>query len=500
MQSLALSFLLCSSLFTQKMAFPELDFQAGTLGGWEGDGFAISKTDGSKVRPSFWVSSRDYMGKGRKAMLHRAFVVPAKAGVIRFNAYAVRGPGCTPDDRLNVVLLAAGKRVIPKLVRTASGSWQSAASLLPLKDADPQEYIWRVGDYAGQSLRIVLVDEDDRPGCYVSCSGFQIIAGDEFEIRDFSHFMVRLSQQHHLAPMMRYDSPHFLALSNAEESFTEARLGNCELLYTVFGDHFRRKGFTLRQPGTRFMVAMFDTQAGLNAYLGRKASPLLVGMYHTLSNRLVLYDYGQNEVLLSKKQQAERQARQITSLLDRQRSLETVQRRADDLRTGANVMTVMHEVAHQLSFNCGMLNREGDVPFWLAEGLACYCEATDDGSWQGIGAPDPQRLRMLATVLANKGQLIALTDLITRDDWLPSARDNQTTLLAYAQSWALFRMLMEQQPQNLRTYLKLIYPRQISDRRMADFQQAFGRDLVPLRRRYDEYIRGMTNQQGQLGR
>ena len=73
-------------------------------------------------------------------------------------------------------------------------------------------------------------------------------------------------------------------------------------------------------------------------------------------------------------------------------------------------------------------------------------------------------------------------------------------MLAYAQSWALFRMLMEDQPQNLRTYLKLIYPRQITDRRMADFQQAFGHDLFQLRRRYDEYVQAMIQQQGQLRR
>src|SRR5262249_44019053 len=129
---------------------------------------------------------------------------------------------------------------------------------------------------------------------------------------------------------------------------------------------------TLREPQAKLMVAMFDSQAGFNAYLGRKESPLIIGMYHTLSNRFVVYDYGQNELHLLMKSQAERLAQQINSHLDRQRFVGAVQRQAHDSRTGANISTVMHEVAHQLSFNCGMLNREGDVPFWLAEGLACY--------------------------------------------------------------------------------------------------------------------------------
>jgi hypothetical protein len=157
----------------------------------------------------------------------------------------------------------------------------------------------------------------------------------------------------------------------------------------------------------------------------------------------------------------------------------------------------MHEVAHQLSFNCGMLNRDGDVPFWLAEGLACYCEATNNGSWQGIGEPSPLRCTALRTVLSSNGPLIELTQLITRDDWMLSTRDKQTTLLAYAQSWALFRMLMEEQPDNVRAYLQRIYPRRIRDRRLADFEQSFGHDLIQLKRRYEQYLRAIIYQQAQ---
>jgi hypothetical protein len=340
-------------------------------------------------------------------------------------------------------------------------------------------------------LRLALIDEDDRPGCHVTCSGFEIIAADEFERRDFSEFMLRLAEKHQLGPMMRYESPHFLALGNAEESFSEMRLGNCELLYALFWDHFGRKGFTLRRPQTKLMVALFDSQAGFNAYLGRKESSLIIGMYHPVSNRFVVYDYGQNELHLSMRSQAERQARQIDSHLDRQRFIGTVQRQAHDFRTGTNISTVMHEVAHQLSFNCGMLDRHGDVPFWVSEGLACYCEATENGSWQGIGAPNPRRIATLSGVLSKKGQLLDLRELISRDDWMPSRRDDQTALLAYAQSWALFRMFMEEQPQSVSAYLKAIYPRRNSDCRLKDFHQVFGNDLLGLQRRHQEYILGM---------
>src|SRR5262249_5152126 len=243
--------------------------------------------------------------------------------------------------------------------------------------------------------------------------------------------------------------------------------------YRVFQDYFRRKGFSLREPQAKLMVAMFDSPAGFNAYLGRNESSVVIGMYHPSTNRLVVYDYGQNVLHQSYKIQAEQQAKQIPWYLDRQRSLETAQRRANDYRSDINITLIVHEVTHHLAFNCGMLNREGDVPFWLAEGMACYCEATENGSWQGIGEMNPQRANFLATLLANKGRLIPLTELLTRDDWMPSVRDSQTTLLVYAQSWALFRMLMEEQPQGMKAYLKTVYARQIRDRRLADFEQAF---------------------------
>jgi hypothetical protein len=483
MHGLALPILLCSWLATQPATLPQLDFHAGSLAGWEGQGFAAFKPAGSQSQ-GCWVSSQ--ARTGRKALLHRAFLVPPKAGVLRFQACAVRGADRDVDDKLDVVLLAAGKRVLPKLVRTDSG-WQPVSHLLPPKEGHAQEYIWRISDYAGQYLRIVLVDEDDRPGCHLVCSGFQIISGDEFQRREFTQFMVRLAAKYQLAPMTCYESAHFFAISNADESFSKMRLGNCELLYTLFWDHFRAKGFPLRQPQTKLMVAMFDSQVGFNAYLNRNLSALL-GFYHRPSNRFVVYDFGQDERLLSVKKQAEQQLRRIPSHLARQRALETVQRQLYDFRTGTNIRTVMHEVAHQLSFNCGMLNRQGDVPFWLMEGLACYCEATDNGSWQGIGEPSPPLVKTLRTVLTSNGRLIPLSELITRDDWMPWTRDNHTSSLAYAQSWALFRMLVDEQPRNMRDYLQQIYPRTIRDRRLADFEQAFGRDFVRLQRRYDQYI------------
>jgi hypothetical protein len=490
MLSPALPFLLCAWLDLYSLALPNLDFRAGTLAGWEGQGFAVLKPDNDSPQPSYAVSSRDEGPSGRKALLHRVITIPTGAGVIHFSACAVSASKATSADKLDVVLLATGKRIIPKHVRTAAG-WAPTNSLLPAKDGRARDYIWKVDAFSGHPLRIVLVDEDDSPGAYIHCSGFSIESAASFQEREFKECMTDLSRRHALGEIIRFDSPHFVALSNAEEGFSEARIRNCELLYGLFYDHFRAKGFVIREPGTKLMLALFSSQAGFEAYLGQRMPPTTTGIYHPGSNRFVIYDYGQNESFLREKRRAEQEARRIDSYMDRQRYWGSLNRDAQDFRNGANLRTIMHEAAHHVSFNCGLLNRDGDVPLWLAEGLACYCEPTANGTWQGIGEINPERVASLAGAVGEK-TLLSLREILESDRWVKRKRDSRSILLGYAQSWALFRMLIEEQPQALRTYLDLIYTRQTSERRLADFQEAFGTDLVTLEQQYREYIRQLS--------
>ncbi len=155
----------------------------------------------------------------------------------------------------------------------------------------------------------------------------------------------------------------------------------------------------------------------------------------------------------------------------------------------------MHEVTHQLSFNCGLLNRNGDVPAWLAEGLACYCESTDKGAWQGIGEPNANRAATLVKALRGTAPLPPVRRLIEDDEWLRSARTTDQILVGYAQSWALFTMLMEQQPRSLRKYLALIESRRTADHRLADFTEVFDTNLDKLDANYHTYIRNVVQQQ-----
>jgi hypothetical protein len=483
---LALAVYLAASLPAAGAAAPDnLDFHTGTLAGWEGEGFVIAPAGRHGPTLACAVCSSDRGPEGRGAVLYRTVTIPPGAGVIHFTAHAVRDKKCPPDDNLDVVLRAAGNRLISKRVRKGL-DWLPVASVLPADNGRTREYVWDVRDRVGQTLRIGLIDEDRRRDCYLVCGGFRVVPADEFDGREFGRLMHQLTDENHLEPAARFESQHFLAYSNADDDFAALRLNNCELIYPLFFEHFRKKGFKVREPGWKLMVAVFDSQAGFEAYVGQRMPSAVTGLYHTKTNRLVVYDYGQNRAFEESKRQAQLSARKIASDLDRRRLIETVNRKASEFRAEANVGTVMHEVAHQLSFNCGLLNREGETPFWVAEGLATYCEATENGTWQGIGEANPERILPLAGPLHGQGAFIKLRDLLERDDWM---KDTKTALLAYAQSWALFKMLMEERPAQLRRFLELTYARRTGDHRRADFAAAFGAEVERLELRYLEFIK-----------
>jgi hypothetical protein len=471
---------------TPQAPLPNLDFQAGTQVHWQGDGFALRP---GAQQPRLVTSDKAPAGK---AMLRYVFTVPQGAGRIYFRAHAALGPDCQADKRMNVYLLGAGHRQVPKLRHTANG-WVTGNALLSAANGAGHLYCWDVSDEAGETLQIVLLDQDDRPGCHVVCSGFRLERADAEQQRQFAQDMQELQQRNNkMAPLAKFESRNFTAWSNASPDFTAMRLRNCEVLYHAFFRHFEGKGFRLRPPAARLMVAVFDAQQGFEAYMGQKMPNTLTGIYHPVSNRLVVYDLNHNQGVQANRDKALLAGNKLLDF-DRVNYIQAVERWARDACTDANIATTMHEAAHQVSYNCGLLNRQADRPMWLAEGLACYCESTENGVWKGIGQPNPERLRTLAGVLKGKGKWVPLAELVGETDWRTSS---ETLLPGYAQSWALFHMLMHQRPKALREYLATVNARQTADHRLTDFRQAFGADLGRLDREFAAYVQQLVQKYG----
>lgn len=481
--------LLAATPLGQSSLPANIDFAKGNLDGWEGRGFYLSPADARGPSLTAGACSSDAGNAARKGMIRHVFVVPPGGGWITARAFAAVGPGLTPDHRLDVLIAGAGDKIVPRQVRTESG-WTDSRQLLPRWKGEPRTYRWDLSAHVGRTLQIVLVDEDERPGCWIYAAGFRWLpagaasptspSSDEFAQR-----MIALEKKHALPAFERYDSKRFTALSNAGESFTSLRLRQCEIFHDLFFHHFQHKGFRAAPPTQRLFLAVFDSPQGFEAYLEQKMPSGITGLYHPASNRLVLYNLNENRALVAQRDKEIDRSRTIASPLAKTRFVETVQRRFDDFAKDANLSTTMHEAAHLLSFNCGLLNRKGDVPAWLAEGLACYCEATDDGDWQALGAPNAMRLETLRRHLDGRNRLVPLDKLIRNDAWLQSSH----ILSGYAQGWALFHQLMHERPKQLKAYLELIYPRRAPDHRLTDFLEIFGVDLAEMERRHVAYIR-----------
>jgi hypothetical protein len=448
-------------------SLPNLDLRAPGLAHWEGAGFCLKAGA---------VSSE--CAAAHPAALHRTFRVPEGTAVIEFRAAAVRPAGIKPDGRLDVVLEAPGREYLPLKV-LKGGKWLSAEGLAP----GEHEYHWRVEAHAGKKVRIALIDADPRPGCHVTCSGFRVVTRDELGLRAFEADMRAAGVR-----FRRYDSRHFVALGDAGAAFTEARLEGCELMYSSFFKHFRRRGFAVTEPAQRLLVAVPRTQAGFAAVLGVDLGPAVTGVYDMRANRLVVYDYATNPSFLHARKGAEESLKAGLSDIERHGLSVKIGRELRGRRDDVNVSTVMHEVSHQLAFNGGLLNRDGDAPAWLVEGMAVYCEPSVGGSWQGIGEFSPMRAEALARA---KGRFMTVRRLVESDGWLRKARSVDEVVLGYSQSWALFRMLIEERPRQLKGYMEKIHSRRTPEHRLTDFVESFG-NLKRLEARYAEYVAGLA--------
>ena len=468
---------------TAPCTLPNLDLSGGKVAPWEGDGGKIVMRGTTRV----FTTADD--GAANKAILHRTFLVPPGAIALEFAAAVYRPEGVVAGDMLDVVLEAAKREAVPRQVRQGD-KWLAAPALLGPSGGQLREYRWPLDAYAGKRVRIAVVDADGRAGCHVVTTGFRLVTRDELNGRSFADHMKKIG-----AKPLRYDSKHFMALSSANAADSEYRLYNCETIHALFFEHFRKRGFEARIPTEKLMVAIFNSQDGLDAYMGQKIPSSVTGLYHPATNRLVVYDYGTNRAFASGVARAAPTRTGGSSDLERERNRVTFGQAVRDRRDDTNISTIMHEVAHQLSFNCGMLNREGDVPVWLAEGLAVYCESTVKGAWQGIGEANPARAGVLLPASRGDAPFIPLRDLIQSDDWIRKATRTEQIVLGYSQSWALFRLLMEERPKQLQAYLRLIRDRKTPDHRLTDFGTAFGADLGKLEKRYQAYMQAIVRKE-----
>jgi len=272
-------------------------------------------------------------------------------------------------------------------------------------------------------------------------------AGEEREVAE----VAQRAKAAGLPPFRVGRTAHYLGLGDASDRFRGKALPICEGLARDYLEHFQRKGFAVERPGRRLTVILLADAESFAKFVGEEPGRAVGGQYDLETNRLVIFD--------------NRPAGRA--------GVERAER--------ANLVALVHEAAHQLTFNTGLLRRAGDVPLSISEGLAMDAEVRKPTGRSLPGQPNPGRVEALALARTQGVEWVPLAKLLVGDPLLEGDSGADVQQAAYGQSWLLVHDLM-QTPARLpgfRDYLAAIAPRTDGAHRLDDARAHLG-DLAKL--------------------
>jgi Protein of unknown function (DUF1570) len=308
-----------------------------------------------------------------------------------------------------------------------------------LEKIDRRSWLGRVVA-AGAAFR--CVDEGFRPA--VAAERLKLSPAEEAE-KELERAQARVKAVTR-RPLLKLYTEQYQAVGDATEAFMKLTLNDCEDLAREYLTYYQGHGFDVKRPARRLTLVVFLDERPYLEFARRFAQGISIytwGFYSKTENWLVLFDF----------------------------------RNVPQIEKGAghkNVTTLVHEGTHELTFNTGLLNRQGDAPRAVVEGLALYGEI---GALHGRAVPgqiNGRRLDDLAYI-QRREKWISAADLLT-DDAAAFGTTLDQTLLAYAEGWLLVYYLMKtpvRLPQ-FQAYLKTISRRTEETHRYDDAEKHFG--------------------------
>jgi hypothetical protein len=245
-------------------------------------------------------------------------------------------------------------------------------------------------------------------------------------------------------------------------------------LYKAFRTFWKKKKFDLEKPAFPFVAIVFKSKEEYTRYVQRELGEppgSMVAYYNLMTNRVAMYD--------------------LTGDFDtRRRPIDEVLRNP---RAIPMVATIIHEGTHQLIFNTGMQTRLAESPLWMNEGLAIYFETPNlDNArgWRLPGLVNYDRLLRFRESLSVR-QKNSLETLIASNDRFNN--DPETSLDAYAESWALNYFLLKRKTSQYVDYIKFMSQKKrletdSPETRLKEFKQFFGEDLATLDEEFLNYV------------
>jgi hypothetical protein len=246
------------------------------------------------------------------------------------------------------------------------------------------------------------------------------------------------------------ETKHYLGVGDSPDRHREKALEVCEQLAEAYEKHFRSAGFAVSFPAQRLTVVALKDRTSYEKFLGEEAGDDEGGHYDLENNRLVIFDFRPAEG----------------------KPVNNPER--------VNTFTLVHEGIHQLTFNTGLLNRQGDVPLCVSEGLATYGEQWRPRSRSAFGLSNEFRRDVLARQPDLAEAWVPVAKLLTDDTLFEQA---DTAQLAYAQSWVFthYHLRTSSKRPKFRAYLQSIRERRDPSNRLKDASASLG-DLDRLDR------------------
>ena len=183
------------------------------------------------------------------------------------------------------------------------------------------------------------------------------------------------------------ESRHYRVIGDAPEVILKLTLRDCEAVAADFLDYYGARNFGVRRPPGRLTAVVLADPRAYAAFVGKPPDLDNGGRYDRVSNRLTTFDYRPTP---------------------------------GGLNLGAgflNRVFLAHEATHQLCFNAGLLDRSGDVPKAISEGLAEFGEVrkpdgpSPPGRFNGVRLNDIARKRRLGVPWIPVARLLAADDL-----------------------------------------------------------------------------------------
>ena len=197
-----------------------------------------------------------------------------------------------------------------------------------------------------------------------------------------------------LRPFRTSRTAHYLGIGDARDDFRALTMRDCEAVAEDYFDGYRSRGFALARPPRRLTVVTLADDRSFAAFLRNRSLVMKPGAA-ALGQRPRPVQPGDEPARRLRPPFARSPAR---------------------TRAGSeNLRTLAHEATHQLTFNSGLLERDGDVPSAVSEGLATFGEVRRSTSRTPPGQLNRMRLQDLATVQRRRVPWIPIVDLLSDD-------------------------------------------------------------------------------------